>query len=528
MTKNFFKSIYRSGGNFELLSAYLDNELSDEEIKKLEEELQFSKELQEKLAELKRIKELTTSSVKPLEENPFFETRLAASLKIKNPWYYRFKRITPVYGIIALCIALMIVLKYNPNIIDAIIYQQKSNITAFYKQNLKPLLYTADLTNEDIFDFAFYHQLPLDSQKKQYLLLGSDKNGKQYFEIKESGNTQNGNNLEKFVKNLNLNGIQHHQVDSILSSYANDLQAQVLVNEKNIVAINPNIWNCNKAIALDLISFAQKINNKESREIVPPGYDRIASSNALAQLCKNFKSAQNNKYIFLTSDSIFSDQYQFNGRDFDKEMENWSAEMNKNLKQLDNQFKKFNVNIHFGGNFAKLQKSSSRNKGFNVFIDSNSCRVDIPEIVIPQVVLPDMGNLSGKIDSLMKYIGSLSFEWPNPGKNKNFNYKYFFNDSSKGYNFNYKAFGFDSSFISGNRRADEMLKKRFKNFNTNPDSIVSFYRMFMGDSSNGFEIRKQMKNFEKQMEQFQKQMEQLQKQLRKNIPEGEQKKPVEI
>ena len=146
------------------------------------------------------------------------------------------------------------------------------------------MLYTANLTNEDIFDFAFYHQLPADSHKKQYLLLGSDNNGKPYFEIKDAGVAQNGNNLERFVKNLNLTDTQHHEMDSILASYANDLQAQVLVNEKNTVAINPNIWNFNKALTMDLVSFAQKINKNVAKNIVPPGYNPVASAKAIAQI----------------------------------------------------------------------------------------------------------------------------------------------------------------------------------------------------------------------------------------------------
>ena len=527
MRKIIYNSNYRSGGKFELLSAYLDNELSDADVKKIEEELKFSKELQEKLAELKKIKQLTISSVKPVQENPFFETRLAASLKIKNPWYFKFQKLTPVYSVIALSLVLMVILKYNPKIIDGLVDQQKSNITAFYKDNLKPLLYTANLTNEDIFDFAFYHQLPLDSQKKQYLMLGSDKNGKQYLEIEPAGFNQDGNNLARFVKNLNLNGTQHRQVDSILAAYANDLQSQVLVNEKNTVAINPNIWNFNKALAMDLISFAQRINGVESRRIVPREFNQLASSKDLAQIAKQIKSAKNNNYIFFTADSIFSDQYHFDEADFSKEMEKWSAEMNKNFKQMDQQFKNFNINIHFGENFARFQKASSRNKGFNVHVDSNVCRVDIPEIVIPPIILPDMGNLGEKIDSLTKYLASLSFAFPNSGKDKNYNFKYLFNDSSKGYKFNYKAFGFDSSFNSGNQRADQM-KKRFKNFSFNPDSIASIFKMFMGDSSNGKEMQKQLRTFEKQMEQFQKQMEQMQKQLKKNLPEEQQGKPVEI
>jgi len=76
-----------------------------------------------------------------------------------------------------------------------------------------------------------------------------------------------------------------------------------------------------------------------------------------------------------------------------------------------------------------------------------------------------------------------------------------------------------------------MMKKRFKNFGFNPDSVASIFRMFMGDSTgspNQKEIQKQLKNFQKQMEQFQKQMEQMQKQFKKNSPEEPSDKPVEI
>lgn len=362
-------------------------------------------------------------------------------------------------------------------------------------------------------------------------MLGSDKNGKQYFEIKDAGFAQGGNNLNKFVKNLNMNETQHRQMDSILASYANDLQAQVLVNEKNTVAINPNIWNFNKAIAMDLISFAQKVNRKESQKEFPVASNQIASAKAIRQMAKEIKSAKNNKYIFFTADSIFSDQYQFNGNEFAKEMENWSTDMSKNFKQFGNQFKNFNVNVHFGDNFAKLRKGNSRGRGFNVYVDSNICRVDIPEIEFPQVIIPNMDGLSEKIDSLTKYFSSLSYSFPNTGRGKNFNYKYLYSDSGKGYKFNYKAYGFDSSFTSGSPRTDQMTKRRYKNFGFNPDSIASIFKMFMGDSSKGSdqkELRKQLRSFEKQMQQFQKQMEQMQKQFQKSTPGESDEKPVEI
>ena len=42
----------------------------------------------------------------------------------------------------------------------------------------------------------------------------------------------------------------------------------VLVNDKNAVAINPNIWNTRKAILADIISFAQKHASDNLNKIV--------------------------------------------------------------------------------------------------------------------------------------------------------------------------------------------------------------------------------------------------------------------
>ena len=54
--------------DFEFLSAYIDDELTAGEKSNVEEKLLSSKELQYKLNELKRIKELTFSSIKELKK----------------------------------------------------------------------------------------------------------------------------------------------------------------------------------------------------------------------------------------------------------------------------------------------------------------------------------------------------------------------------------------------------------------------------------------------------------------------------
>lgn len=522
------KSFYNK---YERLSAYLDNELSDQEVKKLEDELKFSKDLQDKLDELKRIKMLTVSSIKPIEENPFFGTRLAAELKVKSPWYKKLSKFSPVIGIVAASILLMVLLKYNPQIIDKVVEQQKSNLTAFYKENLKPLLFTANLNNEDIFNFAFYHQLPLDQQKNQCLQLGSDKNGKQFFEIKSGSLAQNTNNLEQFEKELNLNNAQRRQMDSILTAYKKEIASQILINDKNTVAINPNIWNYKQALTADLISFASKVSRNKLQNVIPPQFNRNYTEVELNRMVNAVKSANTNNYIFLTPDSIFSDQYKFNQQQFDKDMQQWSKDIEKNMKDFAAQFSNFKVN--WSSNLSKMKKDSSWEKDYKVFIDSNTCRVHIPEIVIPQINIPDMTELTKNIDSITNHMRDFYFNFPDHQKGKNYSYKYFYSDSSKGMNFNFRAFGFDSSFTAKNHKLDSLMKKKFKNFNYgfNPDSLASIFKYFMQDSTGGTQqndLKEQMQEFKKQMQQFQKEMEQMQKELRKSIPPKQPKKPVEI
>ncbi len=520
------KNLYKK---YEMLSAYIDNELSDAEVKKIEEELKSSKELRAKLEELKRTKQITVSSVKEVEENPFFETRLAAAMRIKKPWYARLGKLSPVYGIIALSLVIMVILKYNPKIIDNILNQQKSNIAAFYKQNLKPLLYTADLNNEDIFNFAFYHQLPLDNQKHQYLQFSSDGNGSKYFEIKDANAVNNQDNLKRFVKDFNLNSKQEHHVDSILTSYAGNLQSQVLVNDKNTVAINPDIWNYNKALAADLISYVVRINKNRAQKMLPREFENFYDSDNVAQMVNMVKESRSNKYIFLTPDSIFSEPYKFDGSRYKTEMKQWTDELNKNMKELDKQFKNFRVQFYFGKNFGRLKSDSAGKKDFKVFIDSNYCRVHIPSVIIPPIHLPNMNNFYTHIDSLNDMFKDFSF----PGKHKNFNYKYSYKDSSKGFNFNFKAFAFDSTYGLKNHKLDSLLREKFKHgrFSFNPDSLNAFYKIFSGDSTELFQqkqLQKQMKEFQREMESFRKEMEKWQKQFQKEQPKKSKKKPIEI
>ncbi len=185
----------RKSKDFELLSAYLDNELSYEERVQLEKTIKSSLLLQKKLEDLKKIKQLTSSAYNKIPESPYFETRLFASLDSQKSWYKKVLKWSPAIGLAFTTIIIMVVLKSNPEIFNNLIEQQKSNITGFYKENLQPLLFAADLNNEDIFNFAMYKQLPLDKDDRQILHIDYDNTGKEFFEIKSVEPNQNENTL---------------------------------------------------------------------------------------------------------------------------------------------------------------------------------------------------------------------------------------------------------------------------------------------------------------------------------------------
>ena len=168
------------------------------------------------------------------------------------------KKWIPISSLTIVTLALMAVLKFNPNLLDNIIKEQESNLVGFYKENLQPLLYAANLTNEDIFNFAVYQELPLDNTNNQILKLGYDPKGKEYFEIKKANEIKEPDNLRKFVAALEFDEDEIKKVDSIIGSYSNQISSLVLVNDQNAVAINPKIWNTRKLILADILAFAEK------------------------------------------------------------------------------------------------------------------------------------------------------------------------------------------------------------------------------------------------------------------------------
>ncbi len=518
MREKKLKDTNTESRDLELLSAYADGELEGKELIEVEQKLKISPVLQQELEKLQKLKSLTRTSAVLPPEDPYFESRLMARLNSESSTGAKLKKWFPAAAFGALAVFLMIFLKYNPGVIDEIVEEQKTNLAGFYSENLKPLLFAADLTNEDIFNFAFYNKLPLDNEEQKYLHLGYSNEGEEFFEINTSGFLPEEGSYENFAKAMKLNSAQKLEMDSILDSYKDELGAQLLVNDKNTLAINPNLWNYNKAIAADIIAWAKEINKDEFEKLIPVKLPLYNEKN-VRTIVNEVKSIQPEEFIFVTPDSIFTEEYVFNKQLLRQQIQ----EMKDQMKSADDQLKKAQEELRHNlvvslSNIPKIHKDTSFNRKFKVNVDSNNYRIELTRVKIPEIVLPDFDEIAANIETAAKYMQSINITVPK-GVTREVRVKM---DSLNSYNFNFSIPGLDSMAQYMPKRVDSLLQNyNFNgNFRIDIDSLVSGFDVNFSDSLHSLqnkEFRIQMKKLEEEMKQFRREMENLRKDLRKEL-----------
>jgi len=485
--------------DIELLSAYLDDELSQPERAEVEKRLQTSLELKKQLEDLKKIKQFT-QKVKRIPESPYFETRLMSTIEGQKSESTKISRWMPATALAIITIVVMIVLKINPDFVNQLWDQQREAIAGFYKENLQPVLFAANLTNEDIFNFAFNNELPLDNSRKQYLLLGYDDSGKEFFEIRSGDEKLRRQSYNEFISAMNLDKEQRETVDSIIGSYGEALESQVLVNDKNTVAINPNLWNYRKAIFADLLVAAEKLNIKGFDRIVPAGItdaEKIRVVNAVERL----KTSPEGRYIFVTPDSVFSDSYQFNSLLYEEELK----KMEKELKTKQEEIKQFTFSIRFDSTLRIAGMDNKLRHSFRITVDSNICRVDIPENHITEMQMPDIDSINPLIEQATKNIHFYAYKIPKVERSSSsIKIEYYDNDSVHSYEMNFGMLNMDS-LVETKPEFDLYNLDHFKQVKPFDDSMLAKYQF----DKDYFDRYYSDDDFKKQMEELQKELERL-------------------
>ncbi len=537
----------------EILFQYIDNELSEIERLKVEESLQTSAELRKRVGELKNVVRIP-KYIQPLEPSLYFAQRLLEH-KIKSKRGFKFKKYAPVFAIVILTAALMLFYKYNLSDVDKIVKESENNLLSYYTKNLKPLFVNTRLDADDVFNFAFNRVVPLDREKNQYLSIGVNESGKEYFEIRNNLDIKNLHSKDEFVSKMELNENQKTEFDKILNGYAENLESQVVLSEDNAIGVNENLWTLNRAIIANVLQFAESASSKNLHQIVTPAINFV-NNPKVDDLIRFAVSKKSNKYVLLTPDTIVSTPIEINIEKFEKERKELENQKEKlvitmkdetksrklhedELKKLSKELENLKITIRLDTSAKVYKKYKHKTRPFRIEIDADKFHIEIPEI--DKIDIPNIDSILMNIDIARNKIHSFKFKTPGELKHPSKEFKFDFEvlgDSLKKLEMQIPIWlewelAKDSlkKFKMEINGLDTLIKKNLDGFNSR--DWEKFGRQ-MDSLGKYFEFKFDGKDFDKeefkeQMEKFKEQIEKLKYEYRYELkPKEKKKKPEEI
>lgn len=552
----------------ELLSAYLDDELSFTEREMLERRLKTSPELQ---AELKRLSNLRNriAGIDPLPADPWFETRLMERIATDKKAPLSFiMRYSPAIGFAALSVVLMIVFAVQPTFLDDVYNTQRDSIEEFYQANLLPMLGGSDLTNADIFNFAWNEVLPLDNENSTVLNLGTADVSKAFFELRDSREEPAGMNYTEFVNAMEFDDAEREAVDSILESYKDEILTAVMYRpDSKGIAVKKNIINYQAALRAELIDFAAKKRPGLVRAMPVAWVEN--NNEDLLSFTRAVKNSQENDYVCISADSIYSFSFELDSaamaevmveiergmQENAEAMRELRAERSREMKRLRESMRSRSPRVDppYVGKPAKAERPPHvQVAGHGIQFDTRDGRVIVPNIPDYDFVMPNMDSIRFAIDVAMDVLDDMSIsievDSSSDGTVRSFAFDIRTGPDSSMRNFQYnyklpdKAF-FDSlntaiqvfqhdsviqKFIPKFQMKGNQLKMDMESFFNDstmqqfmqgfgaPDSFLKNFEHFRpaGDAEMSRELQEEMEDLQEEMRQLREEMRQLRREQR--------------
>lgn len=215
-----------------------------------------------------------------------------------------FRKYSFYIGVGFLTLTLIIIFRQKK--LGEFVEEGKAGLASFYTQSLKPLIYTNEITNEDVFNFAMFNSLPVNKKENKILFVSRDEEGKNSISIQNSEYKENTDNYQNFIKYLELNPKGKQQFDSLLSYYKAKLYASVLSNSKNTIAVNQNIPLMHDLLYADILHFANTMNYTKAKQIYTERKDILAPLDIKKLEEMYAKNGEKQDYLLLNNDSLYT------------------------------------------------------------------------------------------------------------------------------------------------------------------------------------------------------------------------------
>lgn len=241
----------------------------------------------------------------------------------------KFKKYIPALFLAALTIALMFYFKENRSDFGELVEKSKDDLLTLYTQNLQPLLFGTNITNEDVFNFALYQTLPIDKEQNKMLRV-YEVDGTTFYHVMPSSYKKGTENYDNFVRYMGFNESQKAKLDSILESYQPELAEAILTDEKNTVAVSPRLANLQKAILTDIAAFAREVDKLKFSSLLGGKDFAFLDYQRTYEFIEETKKDTAKNYLVITEDTAFTSRLEFNVLEFEEQI----AALNKEMSSL--------------------------------------------------------------------------------------------------------------------------------------------------------------------------------------------------
>lgn len=386
-----------------------------------------------------------------------------------------FKRWLPGIGLVILTVALLFYFKNYEKEINTLVEKGKQNFIS-YLEDLKPIIFRTEYLTEDVFNFAFYQELPLDRQNDKVLQLEESSDKTNSYKIAPASETSKPYSYGGFLESIEATDKDNQRIDSILNSYIDDLSAAVLYNEKNTLAVNSNLHLLNKAILADIYSYLHSTENYQLAGLIPRNF-RESNIRDIQKMLPPKLPDHQNEFIVLAPDTVFKQNLSFNygTPEFNKKKfkQNFDEEaFERSMDSLKNKLKKLKIDIAIQNDELKAEKESLKTELKTL----SQGRERIVRDYSARNYAPDVDSIIVKVNKVTDKLKSMSFAFLADTTNKKFNFN-IKKDGAKVFEMNFDMSGFDSTM---KKFSQEMVKenleglkelKKLKGMEELPDSV---------------------------------------------------------
>jgi hypothetical protein len=192
-------------------------------------------------------------------------------------------------------------------------FEEKKNLVTnnLFSGNILPFF--SNLDNDKVLQFALFGNIAIDSARTTELQVKHDdaKGSRIEFATLDEPSKTRPVTVKEFCREIGIHPKQKIIVDSLLERYTERLQASVLVDEKNTIAINEELANLNKVMVSTIAASLeppQRIKFQEFLETRNAPYTVVASNVPVAAPERVFRHIRtlprSNKFVVISADTV--------------------------------------------------------------------------------------------------------------------------------------------------------------------------------------------------------------------------------